>query len=171
MGRFVRLELSLFEEIADVTGTPDDTLTGFAMTLLGGAKGGGKPEKKGPTESQGARYPAADWDGNPVSGTVSDATTAAGITYETPYAAVYAADASSTEGETVDSYLKLVIQEVSGLEPQYAEDGAETPGVNDNADFITGLAWDGSKWVDTNTGDGIGISTRTLPTASSLGPS
>jgi hypothetical protein len=176
LGRFVRLELSLFEEIADVTDTPldplDDTLTGFAMTLLGGAKGGGKPEKKGPTESQGARYPAADWNGTPVSGTVSAATTTAGITYETPYAAVYAADPSSAEGETVNSYLKLVIQEVTGLAPQYAQDGTVTPEVNDGVDFITGTGfkWDGTKWVDTNTGDNIGISTQNLADSIIFGP-
>ncbi|MEX1323987.1 MAG: hypothetical protein AB1Z21_07330 [Synechococcaceae cyanobacterium] len=170
LGRFVRLELSLFEEIADVTDITDDTLTGFAMTLLGGAKGGGKPEKKGPTESQGARYPAADWNDTPVSGTVSAATTAAGITYETPYAAVYAADTSSTEEEKADSYLNLVIQEVTGLEPQYAEDGTLTPGVNDNADFITGLAWDGTRWVDTDPDDGIGISNRNLADSIIFGP-
>lgn len=149
-GRNVRLELSLFEEIADVTNTPDDTLTGFAMTLLGGAKGKGSPSKTGPTEIQGARYPSADWSGSPiVNAPVSADTTLDGITYETPYAAVYAADASSTEGETVDSYMKLVIQQVTGLTPQYIGQGG--------SDFITGLGWDGNQWVDTDGGDGITV--------------
>ncbi|WP_216910949.1 hypothetical protein [Synechococcus sp. CCY 0621] len=157
-GRNVRLELSLFEEIADVN-TPliagDDTLTGFAMTLLGGAKGKGSPSKTGPTEIQGARLPVGTTQTYPFTGNAGDylGTT----TYSSEYAAVYAADASSTEGETVDSYMKLVIQKVTGLSPQYAEDGSATPGVNDGADFITGLAWDGNQWVDTNGGDGITV--------------
>lgn len=164
-GRNVRLELSLFEEIADVTNTPDDTLTGFAMTLLGGAKGGGKPSKKGPTESQGARLPSDEWTGMPYSGSASDITDDRGITYDSQYASVYAANASSTEGETVDSYMKLVIQKVEGLAPQYAEDGSVTPGVNDSADFITGLSWDGNKWVDVIAGDSITIGDNISNTA------
>lgn len=158
-GRNVRLELSLFEAVGDVTGIEGDTLTGFVMTPLGGAKGKGKPSTTGPTEIQGARYPASEWDGTPVSDVVSDSTTAAGITYETEYAAVYAADASSTEGETVDSYMKLSIQKVTGLSPKYAEDGLAVPGTNDGVDFLTGngLAWNGSQWVDSNPGDTITV--------------
>jgi len=151
-GRNVRLELTLFEEIADVTGVPGDVLTGFAMTLLGGAKGGGSPTTTGPTESQGARYPAADWSGGPVSGIASTESTAKGITYDTPYASVYAADASSAEGETVESYMKLSIQKVEGLLPQYVN-GTN----NDSADFITDLLWNGSQWVDSSSSDNITV--------------
>jgi len=175
LGRFVRLELSLFEEISDLTEVVDDTLTGFAMTLLGGAKGGGKPSTKGPTESQGARYPSNAWDGGPVTDVVSEATTASGITYETPYAAVYAADGSSTEEETVESYLKLVIQEVEGLDPQYAKDGTVNSGANDgvNADFLTGTGflWNGDQWVDPNgVTDGIIVYPENLAANTVLGP-
>ncbi len=158
--RNIRLELSLFEQIADVTNTPnnpdDDTLTGFAMTLLGGAKGKGRPSITGPTESQGARLKKGETPNYPASADDYLGTT----TYPSDYAAVYAADASSTEGETVDSYMKLVIQKVDGLSPQYAEDtSVETgiPGANDDADFLTGLAWDGDQWVDSNSGDGISV--------------
>jgi hypothetical protein len=156
-GRNIRLELSLFEEIADVTDVEDDTLTGFAMTLLGGAKGKGKPSKTGPTESQGARYPEP-WDGSPIiDSPVSEATTTAGITYESEYAAVYASDGSTTEAEKGDSYIKLVIQKVTGLTPQYAQDGSLTPGVNDDADFLTGLGWNGDQWVDADPKDSITV--------------
>lgn len=164
-GRNVRLELTLFEEIGDVTGKEGDTLSGFVMTLLGGAKGGGKPSKKGPTESQGARLPIDEWTGTPYSDTSSDTTNSLGITYDSQYAAVYAANASSTEGEIVDSYMKLVIQKVKGLAPQYAEDGSVTPGVNDGADFITGLSWDGNQWVDVIPDDTITIDDNISNTA------
>lgn len=164
-GRNVRLELTLFEEIGDLSGILGDTLPGFAMTLLGGAKGGGKPSKKGPTESQGARLPIDKWTGMPYSGTASDSTDDLGITYDSQYASVYAANASTTEGETVDSYMKLVIQKVEGLMPQYAEDGTVTAGVNDGADFITGLSWDGNQWVDVIAGDSIKIGENISNTA------
>jgi hypothetical protein len=127
------------------------------MTLLGGAKGSGKPSKTGPTESQGARLPSDLGAQLPYVGTASTTTQSQGTTYESQYASVYAADASTTEGESVDSYMQLVIQKVEGLLPQYAQDGTITPGINDGADFITGLSWDGSQWVDINPDDEIRI--------------
>ena len=57
-GTNVRLELTLYEAL-------DEPLTGFAMELLGGAKGSGKPTVKGPTESQGARMHQAQWGNGP----------------------------------------------------------------------------------------------------------
>lgn len=161
-GRNVRLELTLFEQIADVTGTPDDpaddTLSGFAMTLLGGSKGKGKPGTTGPTESQGARYPYANPWTTLTDGTVSDVTDDQGITYDSAYASVYAANASSTgEGETVDSYMTLVVQKVEGLTPQYIGQG--------ETDFITGLGWDGTQWVDTDSSDLITVGNNLSTTA------
>ncbi len=159
-GRNVRLELTLFEEIADVTGTPDDTLSGFAMTLLGGSKGKGKPGTTGPTESQGARYPYDNpWTAQ--TGTASDITNDQGITYDSAYASVYAANGTNTgEGDTVASYMTLVIQKVDGLSPQYIGQGG--------ADFITGLGWDGSQWVDTNSSDAITVGNNL--SATTFGP-
>ncbi|MFZ9765039.1 MAG: hypothetical protein ACO3B9_06765 [Burkholderiaceae bacterium] len=156
-GRNVRLELTLFEAIADVTGNPKDTLSGFAMTLLGGSKGKGKPGTTGPTESQGARYPYANpWTAK--EGTASEITNDQGITYDSLYASVYAADATSTgEGDTVAGYMTLVIQKVEGLTPQYIGQGG--------ADFITGLGWDGTQWVDTNLGDSITVGNNLSTTA------
>ena len=156
-GRNVRLELTLFEEIADVTKTPDDTLPGFAMTLLGGSKGKGKPGTTGPTESQGARYPYANpWTAK--TGQASDTTDGQGITYDSSYASVYAANATSTgEGDTAANYMTLVIQKVEGLTPQYFGQGG--------TDFITGLGWDGTQWVDTNPGDAITVGNNLSTTA------
>jgi hypothetical protein len=164
-GRNVRLELTLWETITDITDSDgddgdigDDTLSGFAMTLLGGSKGKGKPGTTGPTESQGARYPYASPWTTLTDGTVSDTTDGQGITYDSTYASVYAANASSTgEGETVDSYMTLVIQKVEGLTPQYIGQGGD--------DFITGLGWDGTQWVDTNSGDSITVGKNLSTTA------
>ncbi len=154
-GRNVRLELTLFEEIADLT--PDDTLTGFAMTLLGGSKGKGKPGTTGPTESQGARY-AYDNPWTAQTGTASYITNDQGITYDSTYASVYAANATSTgEGDTVASYMTLVIQKVDGLSPQYIGQGG--------ADFITGLGWDGTQWVDMDSDDSITVGNNLSTTA------
>ena len=158
-GRNVRLELTLFEEIADVTKTPDDTLPGFAMTLLGGSKGKGKPGTTGPTESQGARYPYANpWTAK--TDTASEQTNSDGITYDSRYASVYAANATNTsEGDPAANYMTLVIQKVEGLTPQYIGQGG--------TDFISGLGWDGTQWVDTNTdlGDTITVGNNLSTTA------
>lgn len=157
-GGNVRLELTLFEEVADVTDVAGQQLTGFEMQLLGGAKGKGSPSKTGPTESQGARYPTtSEWEGDPFEGDAASAPV--GVTYETPFASVYAADSTATtESETGDSYMRLAIQKVTGLNPRYATDQSALEGANDDVDLLTGaFGWDGTKWVDADTSDGITV--------------
>ena len=131
-GTNVRLELTLYEELTT-------SLTGFSMTLLGGAKGSGKPTVKGPTESQGAQLAATEWgSGGPYNG--NSASAPDGTTYDSMYASIYAA--ISTGGETTNSYMSMSIQKVTGL---------------DSAEGITGLTWNGSQWVEANTGDDITV--------------
>jgi hypothetical protein len=103
------------------------------MTLLGGAKGSGRPTVKGPTESQGARLLANL--GLPYTG--STASAPAGTTYASDYASVYGA--TSSGGEVSTSYMTMTIQKVTGIDPTYVGDAAP--------DFLTGLTWNGSQWV------------------------
>lgn len=124
-GTNLRLELTLYESL-------DTPLTAFEMTVLGGAKGGGKPTVKGPTESQGARMEQEAWASGPENHTWDHAGAPEGTTYESDFASVYAA--SSTGGETANSYMSMSIQKVTGVETL--------------EDLLAGLDWNGSVWVD-----------------------
>jgi hypothetical protein len=140
-GSNVRLELTLYQDLTSTDSGEaiyDYPLTGFAMTLLGGAKGGGKASTTGPTESQGARLASSEWTGSPYLGTTE--TAPAGTTFESNYASIYAAE--STGGETTNSYMSLSVQKVTGLDPGAA---------------VTGLAWNGSQWVDADAADAITV--------------
>lgn len=140
-GSNVRLELTLYQDLASADAGEvayENPLTGFAMTLLGGAKGGGKSSKTGPTESQGARLMSSEWTGSTYNGTTD--TAPAGTTFESNYASIYAAE--STGGETTASYMSLSVQKVTGLAAGAA---------------VEGLAWDGSQWVDADAGDAITV--------------
>lgn len=140
-GSNVRLELTLYQDLASTDlgeVAYENPLTGFAMTLLGGAKGSGKASTTGPTESQGARLATSAWTGLPYSGTTETAPD--GTTFESSYASIYAA--TSTGGETTNSYMSLSVQKVTGLDPGAA---------------VTGLAWNGSQWVDADSTDAITV--------------
>jgi hypothetical protein len=133
----VRLELTLYEKIADVTGISEDesTLTGFAMTLLEGAKGKGRPSQTGPTELQGARLDQSLWGAEGYSTNIADNLggyddlISNGTLYETPYASVYSGD-----------LLDLTIQPIS-------QDG------------VTGLNWDGGSdlWTGSAVGEKLAV--------------
>jgi hypothetical protein len=158
-GTNVRLELTLYQDVANPdAGEPrsgdDTTLTGFDMTLLGGAKGSGKPDKVGPTESQGARLDVDSWEGSPVTGATAD-DSPSGTTYESPLASIYAAETPTVgEGETAESYMSMTVQRVTGLaEGQTTEDA------------IAALEWIGSQWVDADGGDGITVGGNLANTA------
>ncbi len=149
-GTNVRLELTLYQDLlAPDAGelVPTDSMTAFAMTLLGGAKGSGKPSVVGPTESQGARLPADLWDGS-YDSTTDAPPPANTTTFESDFASVYAAD--TTGGETANSYMSLSVQKVTGLAP---------------GDDVAGLGWDGLKWVDEDVNDGITVGANIVNTA------
>jgi len=150
-GTNIRLELTMYEEL-------DDPLTGFAMTVLGGAKGGGKPDKVGPTESQGAQLPIGQWQGTPFTYTGNETTPLADTTYSSSFASVYAAapavSAAAEPGEAeVDSYMSMSIQRVTGVSA--VED-------------LAGLTWNGTTWVDGDGGDAITVGADIFNT--SFGP-
>jgi hypothetical protein len=148
-GTNVRLELTLYQDLINLdSGEPGDGLsqTAYAMTLLGGAKGSGKPSIVGPTESQGARLPESAWDGSPYAGDI--ATAPAGTTFESNVASVCAAEGAG-EG-AVNSYMSMSIQKVEGLA---------------QGDLVTGLAWDGTKWVDADPTDSISVGGNLVTTA------
>jgi hypothetical protein len=158
-GTNVRLELSLYQDVANPD--PDEpvadngSLTAFAMELLGGAKGSGKPDKVGPTESQGARLDADSWHGSPVSGTTADTSLLGTTTYESELASIYAAETPTVgEGETTDSYMSMTVQRVTGLAEGQTTD-----------DAIAALNWNGSQWVDANGNDGITVEGNLANTA------
>ena len=140
-GTNVRLELTLYQDLINLdSGELGDGLsqTAYAMTLLGGAKGSGKPSTVGPTESQGAQLLESLWNGSPYTGDI--ATAPAGTTFESNVASVCAAEGAG-EG-AVTSYMRMSIQKVEGLA---------------QGDLVTGLAWDGTKWVDANPDDAISV--------------
>jgi len=148
-GTNVRLELTLYQDLINLdSGELGDGLsqTAYAMTLLGGAKGSGKPSTVGPTESQGAQLLESLWDGSPYTGDI--ATAPAGTTFESNVASVCAAEGAG-EG-AVNSYMSMSIQKVEGLA---------------QGDLVTGLAWDGTKWVDANPDDSISVGGNLVTTA------
>lgn len=158
-GTNVRLELTLYQDLinldagepgyvdANEDGAADNlgvSQTAFAMTLLGGAKGSGKPSITGPTESQGAQLDSSLWKGSPYEGT----TPLDGTTFESDVASVYAAEGVG-EGAT-NSYMSMSIQKVEGLV---------------QGDPITGLAWNGTQWVDADDTDAITVGDNIANTA------
>lgn len=162
-GTNVRLELTLYQDLinldagepgyvdANEDGAADNlgvSQTAFAMTLLGGAKGSGKPSIVGPTESQGAQLLRSEWTGSPHNGTTD--TAPLGTTFESSVASICAAEGAG-EGAT-NSYMSMSIQQVTGMAPNQAITGAE-------------LAWNGMQWVDANTADGITIGGNLVNTA------
>lgn len=135
-GANVRMELTLYQDLLNLdTEEPGGaSLTGFSMTVLGGAKGGGKPTTGGATESQGARVLESNWSGSPLDGSAPFE----GTTFESDYASINAGD-----------YMSLSIQKVTGLESGSPD---------------TGLDWVGGKWVDANPDDGITVGDNLLNT-------
>ena len=148
-GTNVRLELTLYQDLINLdSGELGDGLsqTAYAMTLLGGAKGSGKPSTVGPTESQGAQLLESLWNGSPYDGTIAAAPE--GTTFESNVASVCAASGAGETGVT--SYMRMSIQKVEGLA---------------QGDAVTGLAWDGTKWVDADPTDSISVGGNLVTTA------
>lgn len=142
-GTNLRLELTLYEAL-------DDTLTAFEITVLGGAKGGGKPTVKGPTESQGARMGQDDWAAGGPNHTWDRAYAPDGTTFESEFASIYAG--KSGTGETADSYMSMSIQTVTGVETV--------------DDLLAALDWNGAEWQ--GGGDGVTVGDNIFNT--SFGP-
>lgn len=125
----VRLELTLYEASSEVSAV--DTLTGFNMTLLEGAKGKGRPGTTGPTELQGARLDRDLWTDGGYSTNIANNggdylnLFNNGTLYESPVASVYS-------GVLLDLTIQPIAQ-----------------------DSITGLNWDGTNdsWTGTNVSD------------------
>ena len=132
-GTNIRLELSLWQDLANLDSEetaldfPEDgLLTGLNMTLLGGAKGDGKPDVTGPTEMQGAQLAKSAWNGDSYAGTIGELPE--GSTFESASATIYA------------PYMSMSIQSVTGV---------------DSVDDLDAFTWNSGGWVGAGVGANI----------------